>query len=167
VCYPRPHLSVRFEAKRVLRLEILISNIACLAFRLVAAGRHCQSPLFGSQQQTSSATISTLVVPSPPLFAQPELRRTNSSLAMLLQCCCRGRGKSLFALGHSPEFPPSPATPSPRKHTYPHTGRDHSPVEIYPSKSLGLSNYKAFALIDRVAVGSGNKTRYVELHNRA
>jgi len=41
-------LSVRFEAKRVPRLEILISNIACWAIKLVAAGRRCQSPLFGS-----------------------------------------------------------------------------------------------------------------------
>ena len=60
----------------------------------------------------------------------------------------QGKGEIALRFWNAVQIPPSPATPSPRKRSYPQTGRDHSAVEIYPSKSLGLSNYKAVALID-------------------
>src|SRR5215831_19063450 len=48
-----------------------------------------------------------------------------------------------------PAFPisPFPCTPSRGKRSYSQTGRDHSVVEILSSKSFGLSDYKAIALI--------------------
>ena len=144
VCYPRPHLSIRFEAKHAPRLESLISNIACWAIELVAAGRHCQSPLFGNQQKTSSATDSTFLVTCPCFHHRSAgglYLRQASTFADA------GEGGNPFLLATAFLISPFPCTPSPRNRRYSQTGRDHSAVEIQPSKSFALGNYKAIAQV--------------------
>jgi hypothetical protein len=115
VCYPRPHLSVRFEAKHVPRLETLISNIACWAIKLVAAGRHCQSPLFGSQQQTSSATISTLLVACPSAVSTTGAPATQLHPRQASTLLVQGKGEIPFRFWGAVHISPFPCNPIPPK----------------------------------------------------
>jgi tetratricopeptide (TPR) repeat protein len=56
----------------------------------------------------------------------------------------QGKGEIPFHFWGAVQISPFPCNPIPRKRSYSQTDRDQSAVEIYPSKSLGLSDYKAY-----------------------
>ena len=58
----------------------------------------------------------------------------------------QGKGEIPIRFWGAVQISPFPCNPIPRKRSYSQTDRDQSAVEIYPSKSLGLSDYKAFTL---------------------
>src|SRR5262249_60037356 len=111
-CYPRPHLSIRFEAKHVPRLETLISNIG--VFGVKTRSRGTPLPVAIVRQPAATFIRNHFHIRSHmPCSAfhnrSADGRREASTLMK------QGKGGNPFSfLAAFPKFPPPPRPPPPK-----------------------------------------------------